>query len=368
MVAQDYTQFIECAIPRFSPREQTIAQEGYASLTTKTKKPESSKMAIRHCSIKHGKVGKGAAHAAYISGVGKYADKDDVIFLRDGNLPEWATDATDFFAAADELERANGRAYTEIEFAIPRELDAVCQEQFALAFAQELMGDRFVHRLAIHDKPAADGGRNTHGHLMFSERALDGIERGRDQFFRRANPKAPEKGGAAKDRRWNDREMVQVVRDLFADNSRQFGIEIDMRSNEAQGLGAPEPKIGIKAKGRMTVVKAKAAEVVAIRAERKAKTIAPRLLQALLARFESEGLEHATAKAAEAGKRYTGQVTEITATELAQDLGMQTYAVHQLGHLDRKPAVGDVVAIQYGANNHAVVHDRGRGKTLTAQR
>lgn len=333
-------------------------------------------MAIRHCSVKRGKVGKGAAHAAYISGIGKYADKDDVVFLKDGNLPEWATDATDFFAAADQLERANGRTYTEIEFAIPRELDAVGQEQFALAFAQELMGDRFVHRLAIHDKPAADGGRNTHGHLMFSERALDGIDRDRDQFFRRANAKAPEKGGTAKDRAWNDRQMVQTVRDLFADNSRKFGVEIDMRSNEDQGLGKPEPKIGFKAKDRMLIVKAKAAEVAAMRAERKAKPkqieqakpAIPPLLQALLARFKAEGMEDATAKSAEASKRYVGPVTEITETELAQDLGRQTYAVHQLADLNRTPRVGESVAIQYDASRYGVVIDRSRGKTQAAQR
>lgn len=327
-------------------------------------------MAIRHCSVKHGKVGKGAAHAAYISGVGKYADKDDVIFLEDGNVPEWATDATDFFAAADQLERVNGRTYTEIEFAIPRELDAVSQVQFAQAFAQELMGDRFVHRLAIHDKSAADGGRNTHAHLMFSERALDGIARDRDQFFRRANAKSPEKGGTAKDRAWNNREMVQVVRDMFADTNQKFGISIDMRSNEAQGLGEAEPKVGIKAKGRMDVVKARTAEVKAMRAERKgkpkpieqAKPAMPALLQTLLTRFKAEGMEDATAKAAEAGKRYTGPVTEITDKELAQDLGRQAYAVHQLADLGRIPAHGELVAIQYDAQRKGAVISRGQSK------
>ena len=44
-------------------------------------------------------------------------------------------------------------------------------------------------------------GENPHAHLMFSERANDGIERSRVQWFRRTNRSEPEKGGARKSRR-----------------------------------------------------------------------------------------------------------------------------------------------------------------------
>ena len=46
--------------------------------------------------------------------------------------------------------------------------------------------------LAVH----RGDGENPHAHLMFSERPNDGIERGGEQWFKRYNAKAPEKGGA----------------------------------------------------------------------------------------------------------------------------------------------------------------------------
>ena len=64
-------------------------------------------MSIQHISIKNGVRGNGYKHARYVSGHGKYADRDDVIFTVDKNLPSWASSAEDFFAAADELERGD---------------------------------------------------------------------------------------------------------------------------------------------------------------------------------------------------------------------------------------------------------------------
>lgn len=199
-------------------------------------------MASRHFSFKTGKVGSGAKHALYIAGVGKYADRDDVIHLVDANLPVWASSGDIFFEAADVLERANGRAYSEIEFAIPRE----CKNpvEYANDYAKNLLGSDHVYRLAVHDKKAADGGRNIHGHLMFSERKLDGFLRSREQFFKRANSKHPERGGAAKDRKWNDRQQIDALRRGYEVHAKQHGIALDLRSNEAQGLGLVEPKIG----------------------------------------------------------------------------------------------------------------------------
>ena len=198
-------------------------------------------MAARHFSIKNGKLGTGAKHAEYVAGIGKYA-RDDVRHLSDHNLPPWAADGRDFFAAADANERANARAYSEIEFAIPRESsDPVT---YARQYAAELLGERHVYRLAVHDKPAADGGRNVHAHLMFSERLLDGVDRSREQFFRRANAKHPERGGAAKDRMWNERQHIDRLRRAHETYAKKHGIALDLRSNEAQGLGPAEVKIG----------------------------------------------------------------------------------------------------------------------------
>jgi len=40
--------------------------------------------------------GRGKAHAMYVAGNGLYADKDEVIFVKDYNLPPWAKDGADF--------------------------------------------------------------------------------------------------------------------------------------------------------------------------------------------------------------------------------------------------------------------------------
>lgn len=199
-------------------------------------------MASRHFSFKTGKVGAGGKHSRYIAGEGRYAERDDVRLVIDRNLPGWANSAEQFFEAADRHERVNGRAYSEIEFAIPREVaDPI---EYAEKYAENLLGDRHVYRLAVHDKPAADGGRNVHGHLMFTERKLDGIERSEEQFFKRANTKHPERGGAAKDRSWHDRERINTLRRDYEAHAKAHGVALDLRSNKEQGLGLAEPKIG----------------------------------------------------------------------------------------------------------------------------
>ena len=81
-----------------------------------------------------------------------------------------------YWEAADEHERANGRLYSEIQFALPRELDAGGRQALAGAFAERVCaGERLPYTLAIH-RGGADGA-NPHAHLMFSERGQDGIAR-----------------------------------------------------------------------------------------------------------------------------------------------------------------------------------------------
>ena len=47
---------------------------------------------------------------------------------------------------------------------------------------------------------------------MFSERELDGINRELSQFFKRANSKEPEKGGAEKNRKWQEKSRLLELR------------------------------------------------------------------------------------------------------------------------------------------------------------
>ena len=161
------------------------------------------RMAIYHLTVKTGSRygGQSAlAKSEYIERKGKYERQDDERAHRESdNMPEWAEENTrSYWEAADEHERANGRLFREVEFALPRELNEGDQVELAREFASKLTsagGERLPYTLAVH----RGKGENPHAHLMISERANDGIERSREQWFKRYNSKEPEKGGGAQE-------------------------------------------------------------------------------------------------------------------------------------------------------------------------
>lgn len=135
-------------------------------------------MAIYHLTAKTGSRSGGQsarAKADYIQREGKYArDMDEVLHAESGHMPEFVERPADYWDAADLYERANGRLFKEVEFALPVELTLDQQKALASEFAQPLTGaERLPYTLAIH----AGGGENPHCHLMISERINDGIER-----------------------------------------------------------------------------------------------------------------------------------------------------------------------------------------------
>ncbi len=132
--------------------------------------------------------GRGRAHAMYIAGIGRYADKDEVIFVEDYNLPAWAEDACVFFENADKNERANGRSFRSIVFAIPFEVSDTIG--WTKAVAQEIAGDH-AYRLAIHDKAG-----NPHAHIQMSERT-NSPTLPPEKYFGRGNPKNRAMNGKA---------------------------------------------------------------------------------------------------------------------------------------------------------------------------
>jgi hypothetical protein len=66
-----------------------------------------------------------------------------------------------------------GHAYTELQSALPRELDQVQRERLEREGTRELLGDQFAYTLAVHVPSAKDNIDQPHMHLMFSERAID---------------------------------------------------------------------------------------------------------------------------------------------------------------------------------------------------
>ena len=201
-------------------------------------------MAHYHLHVKPGPKGAGAEHAQYIGREGRFTPEKygEIGEHEHGNLPEWAQgSAARFFAAADEHERANGNAYREFELALPKELSDGERGALVREFVAEQIGGRHAYAWAIHEPT----GHNPHAHVMFSERIVDGIERDKEQYFKRANVKQPERGGQLKSDRFTSRDgpkAVEAVRERWAQMQNQAleraGVEarVDHRSLEAQGI------------------------------------------------------------------------------------------------------------------------------------
>jgi len=213
-------------------------------------------VAIGRLKMKVGGTGKAGPHASYIFREGRYA-RDETLERLDatesGNMPAWAeNDPVAFWRAADAHERVNGTTYREMEIAIPRELSIEDRTALVRAFVAQEIGDHHAYQWAIHTPVmSSDGGEQPHVHLMFSERRVDGIERGPDEYFKRANSKAPERGGAKKGygpragERLSREERAEHLKELRGrwegmanDHLARAGRDerIDMRSYEARGL------------------------------------------------------------------------------------------------------------------------------------
>lgn len=216
-------------------------------------------MASYHLCVKTGGKGKAASHAGYIAREGKYArEKDnDLEHKESGNMPAWAAhNPSEFWKAADTFERANGCTYREIEIALPRELKPEQRLELVRDFIRQEIGERHAYQFAIHNpKAAIAGGEQPHAHIMFSERLNDGIHRDPQQYFKRANSRDPERGGAKKERFGETpterKEYLIAQRERWADLQNkhleryQHTDRVDARSLKAQGIERePERHLG----------------------------------------------------------------------------------------------------------------------------
>jgi len=216
-------------------------------------------MASYHLSVKTGGKGSASPHADYISREGKYArEKDsDLEHKESGNMPAWAAHKpSEFWKAADTFERANGCTYREIEIALPRELKPEQRLELVRDFVRQEIGDRHAYQFAIHNpKAAIAGGEQPHAHIMFSERLNDGIHRDPEQYFKRANSKMPERGGAKKVRFGETpierKEHLVAQRERWANLQNkhleryQHADRVDARSLKARGIERePERHLG----------------------------------------------------------------------------------------------------------------------------
>jgi len=210
-------------------------------------------MATFHFKLKSGR--NGCDHATYIARQGFHRNREDLIALGHGNLPDWANgDPKVFWRAAERGERKNGAVYREVIIALPNELSM--QQNMALAedlVAKLAPGKPSQH--AIHAPTSSlEGELNPHLHLMISDREDDGIEREAGTFFSRYNATKPEAGGRRKASGGRNslqlRDDVIVKRKLVADTINEHlannghQTRVDHRTLKDRGIRrAPERRI-----------------------------------------------------------------------------------------------------------------------------
>jgi hypothetical protein len=212
--------------------------------------PARSGGSLYHLSFRSGsRAGGASARSAYeyVTRQDRYDDPDldPAIYTESDHMPSWAEDdAAKYWEAADLYERANGRLYVSADFALPRGLSSDDQVALAREFAHHITDEEALpYTLAIHAGRDEYGEEhNPHAHLMFSERRNDGIGRSRDQWFKRANSKHPERGGAPKSRTFHGRAWVERARERWGQitNEKLAAAgrpeRVDHRSYERQGI------------------------------------------------------------------------------------------------------------------------------------
>ena len=325
-------------------------------------------MAIGRLSMKVGKAGKAAPHAAYIARAGQYAERlergEKLEATEAGNMPAWAqSNPLAFWQAADAYERANGTTYREMEIALPRELSPEQRVALVREFVRQEIGERHAYQWAIHTPTAADGKEQPHVHLMFSERQVDGIERDPEQYFKRYNAKAPEKGGARKgygpsagqtltkaERAAELKELRGRWEAMCNAHLERAGVEqrIDMRSHAERGTGLePERKqlpSAWRGEGRAQVIEFRAARAEVAQAAAELRRAVPDTgAEIIHLEAERQRREQAQREARERAEREKAQqerqrLERMSSRELAQEIArLRPPPVRDL--VERDPAV-----------------------------
>lgn len=307
-------------------------------------------MAIGRLSMKVGKAGKAGPHAAYIAREGQYANRlergEKLEATEAGNMPAWAqSNPLAFWQAADAYERKNGTTYREMEIALPRELTAEQRAALVREFVRQEIGDRHAYQWAIHTPTAADGKEQPHVHLMFSERQRDGIERDPEQYFKRYNAKAPEKGGARKgygpsagqtltkaERAAELKELRGRWEAMCNAHLERAGVEqrIDMRSHAERGTGLePERKqlpSQWRGQGRANVIEFRQARAELAEARQElARAVPDARAEVIHLEAERQRREQAQREARERAEREKAQqerqrLERMSSRELAQEI------------------------------------------------
>lgn len=175
-------------------------------------------MALYRLSVKHGSAankGKAAKHCDYIHAKNDYSYKNKEIVYERELMPEWVSSSTEFFHLSEEKERVNGQTYKEFEIALINGIPLEENIKLLNNFLEKELENKYYYTAVIHNKETVSKDnketiQNIHAHVMFCTRELDGVKRDKDTFFKRVNKKFKERGGAAKNEKWNSTNVTTI--------------------------------------------------------------------------------------------------------------------------------------------------------------
>lgn len=169
-------------------------------------------MAIYYFRVKCGT--KAVSHLLYINREDKYQYKPDLIINETKNLPKDFKNINDFWESAVLYERKNANIYREFEISLVKEFDDKKNKEILDSFLEKTFKKDYVYNYAFHNP----SGKQPHAHIMFCDRKLDGIERDKEKFFKRYNPKDPELGGAKKDENIKKKDKILEFRNNWEEH------------------------------------------------------------------------------------------------------------------------------------------------------
>ncbi len=130
------------------------------------------------------------------------------------NLPKWANgDPKKFWKGVDDQPRQKTQLCRTIEVSLPKEVSLDEQVRLVNEFVSDLLdGDIVPWGFAIHDKH--DGNPHAHIQLAFQTHN-DGIERDEKLYFKRADKKVPERGGALRSENLLAKDFLDRAREKW---------------------------------------------------------------------------------------------------------------------------------------------------------
>lgn len=192
-----------------------------------------------HAKGRNGQKINTCTHYEYICRQGKYANveiiKQDLVFTRSGNMPEWAKNVKDFWKTAEKNRQKNGRAYREIRMGLQEELSL--NENIALVeeFLKESgISKNHAFTYAIHDPIATfdEDHHNIYCQIMFCEKIIEKDRPlDRDRYFKHyyATRNGIPCAGYRVSRYYQSRQGTIEMRKMWADivnrKFRELGID-----------------------------------------------------------------------------------------------------------------------------------------------